>query len=164
MRGKTIAVNALHGRAESLTASVLASHGVPASSVHFAVVPFPAMGAALAAHRVDAAFMTGPFLTAAEIGHGAVPVFDIDQGAAQDLPIAGFVVTQALDLAARRFQARAVAHVAHAGISQFLDVGDAEGPQNLHLPRGTASNKISYLTTSLSALVAHWGAKSLLSL
>lgn len=38
--------------------------------------------------------------------------------------------------------------------------GDAEGPQILHLPRSTASNKISYLTTSLSALVAHWGARS----
>lgn len=95
LRGKTIAVNALHGLAELLTANVLASHGVPASSVHFVVVPFPAMGAALAAHRVDAAFMTEPFLTAAEIGHGVVPVFDIDQGAAQDFPIAGFVVAQA---------------------------------------------------------------------
>jgi hypothetical protein len=38
--------------------------------------------------------------------------------------------------------------------------GDAEGPQILHLPRSTASNKISYLPTSLSALVAHRGAKT----
>jgi NitT/TauT family transport system substrate-binding protein len=94
LRGKTIAVNALKGLAELLTANVLASHGVPVSSVRFVAVPFPAMGAALSAHRVDAAFMTDPFLSAAEIGHGVAPAFDIDQGAAQDFPIAGYVVTR----------------------------------------------------------------------
>jgi NitT/TauT family transport system substrate-binding protein len=95
LRGKTIAVNALNGLAVLLTSNVLSSHGVPASSVHFVVIPFPAMGAALAAHRVDAAFMTEPFLSAAENGHGVVPLFDIDQGAATNFPIAGYVTTQA---------------------------------------------------------------------
>jgi hypothetical protein len=33
---------------------------------------------------------------------------------------------------------------------------------NLHLPRSTASAKISYLSTSLSAFVAHWGAETLI--
>ena len=94
LRGKTIAVSALHGLAELLTANVLTSHEVPGSSVHFVVVPFPAMGAALAAHRVDAAFMTEPFLSAAEVGHGVVPVSGIDRGAAQDVPIAGYVTTR----------------------------------------------------------------------
>jgi NitT/TauT family transport system substrate-binding protein len=95
LRGKTIAVNALNGLAVLLTANVLNSYGVPASAVHFVVIPFPAMGAALAAHRVDAAFLTEPFLSAAEQAQGAVPLFDIDQGAAQDFPIAGYVATQA---------------------------------------------------------------------
>ena len=95
LQGKTIAVNALHGLAELLTVNVLASHGVPVSSVHFVVIPFPAMGAALARHQVDAAFMTEPFLTAAEIGHGVTSVFDIGQGAAQEFPIAGYVTTRA---------------------------------------------------------------------
>ena len=94
MREKTIAVNALHGLAELLTANVLTSHGVPASSVHFVVVPFPAMGVALIVHRVDAAFMTEPFLSAVEVGHGVVPVSGIDQRAAQDVPIAGYVTTR----------------------------------------------------------------------
>jgi NitT/TauT family transport system substrate-binding protein len=95
LRGRTIAVNALKGLAVLLTSNVLASHGVDPSSVRFVVVPFPAMGAALAAHRVDAAFMTEPFLSAAETTQGVVPLFDIDQGAAQDFPIAGYVTTQA---------------------------------------------------------------------
>jgi NitT/TauT family transport system substrate-binding protein len=95
LRGKTIAVNALKGLAVLLTSNVLNSYGVNPDSVRFVVIPFPAMGAALAAHRVDAAFMTEPFLSAAETGHGVVPLFDIDQGAATNFPIAGYVTTQA---------------------------------------------------------------------
>jgi NitT/TauT family transport system substrate-binding protein len=95
LRGKTIAVNALKGLAVLLTSNVLNSYGVDPSSVHFVVVPFPAMGAALAAHRVDAAFMPEPFLSAAGEAKGVVPLFDIDQGAAHDFPIAGYVTTQA---------------------------------------------------------------------
>ncbi len=95
LRGKTIAVNALKGLAVLLTSNVLNSYGVDPAQVHFVVVPFPAMAAALAAHRVDAAFMTEPFLSAAEEGQGVVPLFDIDQGAAYDFPIAGYVSTQA---------------------------------------------------------------------
>jgi NitT/TauT family transport system substrate-binding protein len=95
LRGKAIAVNALKGLAVLLTSNVLNGYGVDPASVHFVVVPFPAMAAALAAHRVDAAFMTEPFLSAAENTKGVVPLFDIDQGAAQNFPIAGYVTTQA---------------------------------------------------------------------
>jgi NitT/TauT family transport system substrate-binding protein len=95
LRGKTIAVNALKGLAVLLSSNVLNGYGVDPASVRFVVVPFPAMAAALAAHRVDAAFMTEPFLSAAETGQGVVPLFDIDQGAAQNFPIAGYVTTQA---------------------------------------------------------------------
>ena len=94
LRGKTIAVNALKGLAVLLTSNVLVSHGVPASAVHFVADPFPAMAQALAAHRVDAAFMTEPFLSAAVVGQGMQPLFDIDQGAATNFPIAGHIVTQ----------------------------------------------------------------------
>ena len=95
LRGKTIAVNALGGLAVLLTDNVLASHGVPVKDVHYVPVPFAAMGAALAAHRVDAAFIAQPSLSAAEITNGAVPLFDVNQGAAQNFPISGYVVTQA---------------------------------------------------------------------
>ncbi len=95
LRGKTIAVNALNGLAVLLTDNVLASHGVPVSDVHYVPVPFPAMGAALAAHRVDAAFIAEPSLSAAVVGVGAVPLFDVNQGPAQNFPISGYVVTRA---------------------------------------------------------------------
>jgi NMT1/THI5 like protein len=94
LRGKTIAVNALKGLAVLLTSNVLNSYGVNPASVHFVVIPFPAMAAALTAHRVDAAFMTEPFLSGAEEANGVVPLFDIDQGAAHDFPIAGYVTSQ----------------------------------------------------------------------
>ena len=94
LRGKTIAVNALKGLAVLLTSNVLTSHGAPASAVHFAAIPFPAMAQALAAHRADAALMTEPFLSAAVAGQGMQPLFDIDQGAATNFPIAGCVATQ----------------------------------------------------------------------
>ncbi|MGO9778656.1 MAG: ABC transporter substrate-binding protein [Streptosporangiaceae bacterium] len=95
LHGKTIAVNALGGLAVLLTDNVLADHGVPVKDVHYALVPFPAMGAALAAHRVDAAFIAESSLSAAEIAVGAVPLFDVNQGATQNFPISGYVVTQA---------------------------------------------------------------------
>ncbi len=94
LRGKTIAVNALDGLAELLTENVLLANGVPAAQVHFVVVPFPAMEAALAAHRVDAAYMPEPYLSAAVNGDGDQKLFDINQGAAQDFPITGFAVTK----------------------------------------------------------------------
>jgi NitT/TauT family transport system substrate-binding protein len=55
---------------------------------------FPAMGSALTAHRVDAAFIAEPSLSAAVVGVGAVPLFDVNQGAAQNFSISGYVVTQ----------------------------------------------------------------------
>lgn len=95
LAGKTIAVNALNGLAVLVTNIMLASHGVPVSSVHYVVMGFPDMGTALAAHRVDAAFIAEPSLSAAEIGQGVQPLFDVDQGPTQNIPISGYVTTAA---------------------------------------------------------------------
>ncbi len=95
LAGKTIAVNALAGLTVLLIDTVLAANGMSPSQVHYVVVPFPAMAAALAARRVDAAFMIEPYLTQAETSFGAQPLFDLDQGATQDFPLTGYVVTQA---------------------------------------------------------------------
>ena len=95
LAGKTIAVNALAGLTVLLIDTVLAANGMSPSQVHYVVVPFPAMAAALAAHRVDAAFMIEPYLTQAETGSGDVPLFDLDQGATQNFPLTGYVATQA---------------------------------------------------------------------
>ena len=95
LAGKTIAVNALAGLTVLLIDNALAENGMSPSQVHYTVIPFPAMPAALAAHRVDAAFLIEPYLSEAETASGVVPLFDLDQGATQDFPLTGYVVTQA---------------------------------------------------------------------
>jgi NitT/TauT family transport system substrate-binding protein len=95
LAGKTIAVNALGGLAVLVTDIMLKSNGVQVSSVHYTVMGFPDMGTALAAHRVDAAFIAEPSLSAAETGAGAQPLFDVDQGATHNIPISGYVTTVA---------------------------------------------------------------------
>jgi NitT/TauT family transport system substrate-binding protein len=95
LRGKTVAVNALAGVGTLLVSSVLAENAVPVSSVRFTAIPFPEMDAALTAHRIDAAWIVEPFLTQAEISAGVVAVADTDQGATQNFPVSGYVVTQA---------------------------------------------------------------------
>jgi NitT/TauT family transport system substrate-binding protein len=95
LAGKTIALNATKGLAELATGILLQSNGVDPSSVHYVVMGFPAMGPALAAHRVDAAFIAEPSLSAAEVASGVQPLADVDQGATQNIPISGYVTTAA---------------------------------------------------------------------
>lgn len=93
LRGKVIAVNALAGLPQALTDGVLAAAGVPASAVRFVAVPFPDMGAALAAGRVAAAFMVSPYLE--EAGPARV-LADVNAGpAGQGIPVTGYYATRA---------------------------------------------------------------------
>jgi NitT/TauT family transport system substrate-binding protein len=93
LRGKTIGVNALNNVGTMMIQAVLGQYGVPASAVHFVDIPFPDVAAALAAHRIDAAYISDPFLTAANQKYGTRPVFDCDQGLVANLPISGYVTT-----------------------------------------------------------------------
>lgn len=93
--GKTIAVNALDGLPQFLTDSILTANGISPSAVHFVAVPFPAMGKALLAHQVDAAFMIEPFVTQAEDTTGLVTLFDLNDGPLPGLALTGYVTTQA---------------------------------------------------------------------
>jgi NitT/TauT family transport system substrate-binding protein len=96
LRGKTIAINAPDNILYLLAASVLDEHGISPSSVHFVTkYNFPAMPAALAAGKIDAAMLPEPFASVAEQAYGAVPLADMDQGATTGFPIAGYVVTKA---------------------------------------------------------------------
>jgi NitT/TauT family transport system substrate-binding protein len=93
LRGKVIAVNALAGLPQALTDSVLAAAGVPVSAVRYVAVPFPDMGAALAAGRVAAAFMVSPYLQ--EAGSARV-LADINAGpAGQGIPVTGYYASRA---------------------------------------------------------------------
>lgn len=94
LKGKTIAVNALGSIAALLVSSSLEADGIPPSQVHLVAIPFPAMPAALAAHRVDAAYLAEPYLSQVEAQVGGQELLDINQGATQDFPISGYVSTE----------------------------------------------------------------------
>jgi NitT/TauT family transport system substrate-binding protein len=94
LKGKTIAVNAPGNILQLLVSAVLRDNGVPVKDVRFKYIAFPLMAHALQTHQVDAASLPEPFLTSAEESIGAQPLADEDVGAAQNLPIAGYVVTK----------------------------------------------------------------------
>jgi NitT/TauT family transport system substrate-binding protein len=94
LKGKTIAVNVLNGLSQDLTETMLALGGIPVNLVHWAVLPFPAMGAAVFQGRVAAAFMVEPYTSEAEAQYGVNALDDPDQAATQGLPITGYFSTR----------------------------------------------------------------------
>jgi NitT/TauT family transport system substrate-binding protein len=106
--GKTIAVNILSDIQTMTANEVLRANDVDPSRIHYVVVPFPSMAAALAAHRIDAAYEVEPFLSEAEDAIGAQPVLDACFGPTLNIPIGGAVTTaswaQQYPNAARAFQ------------------------------------------------------------
>lgn len=101
LKGKTIAINAPDNIGTVLVDSLLSDNAVnwrptaPARDrVTLEPMPFPQMAAALKNGQVDAAWMPEPFITEDEEAIGAQPLADTNQGAAESLPIAGYVVTQ----------------------------------------------------------------------
>lgn len=114
--GRTIAVNALGSIAALLVSSALESQGVPPSRVHLVAMPFPAMPAALKAHRIDAAYLPEPYLTEAEIQIGGEELIDVNEGATQNFPIDGYVATAAW---CQRYPKTA------AAVAQAIDRGQA---------------------------------------
>ena len=95
LKGATIGVNALNNIATLLVTSMLYDNGIYVKRDHirFKAIPFPEMTHALLTHQVDAAWLVEPFVTYAEMT-GAQPLADTDQGTTQNLPIAGYMVTQ----------------------------------------------------------------------
>jgi NitT/TauT family transport system substrate-binding protein len=94
LKGATIAINVQNGLSQEMTESVLVPAGIPVSQVHWKVLPFPAMGAAVAQGRVAAAFMVEPYTSEAEQNYGLTALADPDQGATQNLPITGYFTTR----------------------------------------------------------------------
>ena len=92
LAGKTIAVNLTQNIQTLTTSAVLAADGVSAGSLHYVQVPFPDMGAALAASRVDAISAVEPFLSAA-LAAGGKLVTSTCTGSTADFPLSGYVTT-----------------------------------------------------------------------
>jgi NitT/TauT family transport system substrate-binding protein len=126
---KTVAVN-LNGGIQTLTLNaVLSAEGVKPATVHYTVVPFPEMAAALMHHKVDAVDMLEPFMTQAELGEGAIPVVDQLTGPTSNFPISGVFTTgpfatkhPGIVAAFQRamFQAQAFADTHRAAVEQIL--------------------------------------------
>ena len=125
--GRAIAVSALRDITQFAPMAWMDADGGDPKSVRFVEVPFPAMPAALAEHRVDAAFITEPFASRAK-AHGRVLAAPFDAVAPQ-FQISVYVCTTAWAAAhpelARRFAAPiyrtgTYANVNHARTGELL--------------------------------------------
>jgi NitT/TauT family transport system substrate-binding protein len=96
LKGHTLGINAPLNINYLLAASVLTQNGIKLTQVNFptAPIPFPTMAGQLAAGKIDAAALPEPFATAAEQKYGAVELADLNQGATEQFPIQGYVVTK----------------------------------------------------------------------
>jgi NitT/TauT family transport system substrate-binding protein len=94
LAGKTVTLNALKNIGQLLVTSMLQDNAVATGTVKFNVQPFPAMGPLLAEHKLTAAWLPEPFISEFEEKYGVEPLADANQGAAESLPIEGYVVTQ----------------------------------------------------------------------
>jgi NitT/TauT family transport system substrate-binding protein len=95
LKGKSIAVNMVDDTGMVLVSSVLSDSGIPPADEHYVSMPFQNMAGALNSHQVAAAFLPEPFITEAEMSTGVQPIIDTDQGTSVNLPVSGYVVTQA---------------------------------------------------------------------
>lgn len=96
LKGKLVGVNAPGNIDYLLDVSVLQQNDINPKSVRFPASPiaFPQMGGMLASGQVAAATLPEPFASQAEQQYGAVPLADLNQGATNNFPIEGYVVTK----------------------------------------------------------------------
>ncbi len=112
-----------------LTNTALEAANVNPATVHYVLVPFPKMTAALKSHKVDAISAVEPFITSAELGAGAEDILSACTGPTADFPISGYFATQAwarkYPNTARAFQeamakGQALADSSRAAVEQIL--------------------------------------------
>jgi NitT/TauT family transport system substrate-binding protein len=93
LAGQTITLNARDNIGQLLVTSMLQDNAVN-GNYKFNVQSFPAMGPMLAQHKLTAAWLPEPFISEFEEKYGVQPLADANQGAAESLPIEGYVATQ----------------------------------------------------------------------
>jgi NitT/TauT family transport system substrate-binding protein len=96
LKGKMVAVNAPGNIDSLLNDSVLQENGISPDTLktQTAQFQFPLMAGDLAAGKFAAVTLPEPFASIAQQKYGAVPLADLNQGATQDFPIEGYVVTK----------------------------------------------------------------------
>ena len=156
LAGKTIAVNLTSNIQTLMTNVQLTAAGVSPSRVRYVAIPFPDMGAALKAGRVNAISAVEPFLSGAESA-GARPVVSDCAGATASLPLSGYFATaawtQKYPHAAAAFQramarAQALANSDPAAVRQILPTYTkitAAAAQAIHLEAFPASTSAAQL-------------------
>jgi NitT/TauT family transport system substrate-binding protein len=148
LKGHLLGINAPLNINYLLAASVITQNGIKLSQVRFpaAPIPFPKMAAELAAGKVDAAALPEPFATAAEQQYGAVELTDLNQGATEQFPIQGYVVTKAWAeqnpgtlkaFIAALSQGQEIADTSRSTVEQAME--SLSGPQNGEIPPLVAS-------------------------
>ena len=97
LAGHTIGVNGVNSIGPLLVSALLSAHGVSPAKVKFVTVPggFPVIPGQLQRGAWDAAFLAEPYITAAGQQYGQQVLADLDQGAVQNIPVDGYVATQA---------------------------------------------------------------------
>jgi NitT/TauT family transport system substrate-binding protein len=148
LKGHVLGINAPLNINYLLAASVLTENGLRLSSVQFPTqpIPFPIMAKEMAAGKVAAAAMPEPFATAAEQQYGVVTLSDLNQGATEEFPIQGYVVTKAWAeqnpntlkaFVAALTQGQEIADTTRSAIEAAME--SLKGPQNGQIPPIIAS-------------------------
>jgi NitT/TauT family transport system substrate-binding protein len=89
---KTVAVN-LTNNIQTLTLNAILKSEGTTGKPDYVAIPFPEMGAALKAHRVDAISVVEPYITAYEKADGAVPVTSQCVAPVASYPVSGYFAT-----------------------------------------------------------------------
>ena len=148
LQGRILGVNAEKNIDYLLDVSVLTENGIKSGGVKFPTqpIPFPVMGQALQSGKIAAATMPEPFASLAEQQLGAVTLADLNQGATQNFPIEGYVVTKTWAAshpnALKRFlaaleQGQEIADTNRAAVEEAFE--SIKGPQNGQVPPGIAA-------------------------
>jgi NitT/TauT family transport system substrate-binding protein len=143
LKGHTLGINAPLNINYLLVASVLTENGIKLSQVRFPTqpIPFPQMAGELAAGKIDAMAEPEPFATAAEQQYGVVQLADLNQGATEEFPIQGYVVTRSWAQqnpgTLRAFvtalsQGQEIADTSRAEVEKAME--SLTGPQNGQVP------------------------------
>jgi NitT/TauT family transport system substrate-binding protein len=143
LKGHTLGINAPLNINYLLVASVLTENGIKLSQVRFPTqpIPFPQMAGELAAGKIDAMAEPEPFATAAEQQYGVVQLADLNQGATEEFPIQGYVVTRSWAQqnpgTLRAFvtalsQGQEIADTSRAEVEKAME--SLSGPQNGEVP------------------------------
>ncbi len=131
---------------------MLTENGIKLSQVRFPTqpIPFPIMAAELAAGKIDAAAMPEPFATAAEQQYGAVPLADLNQGATEQFPIQGYVVTKSW--AAQNPDTLKAFITALAQGQEIADTSRSAVEQAMESLRGPQNGQIAPIVASVMAI------------